>query len=102
VPISNAPRPVNPVTAVALSIAVAVAVGLLIALGIIWTLIGPRLLASGRLITASWRARRVRRPCSDVPAIRGLVPAPGNIPGYGDLEHPLLAAVSGDEVPALS
>jgi hypothetical protein len=36
VPISNAPRPINPVAAVALSIGVAFAVGLLIAFGIIW------------------------------------------------------------------
>jgi len=37
VPISNAPRPINPVAAVALSIGAAFAVGLLIAFGIIWT-----------------------------------------------------------------
>jgi hypothetical protein len=36
VPISNAPRPLNPVAAVALSIVAAFAVGLLIAFGIIW------------------------------------------------------------------
>jgi hypothetical protein len=33
---SNAPRPVNPIAAVALSIAIALATGLLIAVGIIW------------------------------------------------------------------
>jgi hypothetical protein len=36
VPISNAPRPINPVAAVALSIGAAFVVGLLIAFGIIW------------------------------------------------------------------
>jgi hypothetical protein len=37
VPIRNAPRPVNPVAAVALSILVAFAAGLVIAIGMIWT-----------------------------------------------------------------
>jgi hypothetical protein len=37
VPIGNAPRPINPVAAVALSIGAAFAIGLLIAYGIIWT-----------------------------------------------------------------
>src|SRR6267154_291300 len=36
VPISNAPRPINPVAAVVQSIGAAFAVGLLIAFGIIW------------------------------------------------------------------